>query len=67
MNSKEPIGLTQRESMILKLVAKGCSNKQIAGSLFISTDTVKNHLKNVYRKLGASNRIEALRKAEMIL
>ncbi|HEX8330999.1 MAG TPA: helix-turn-helix transcriptional regulator [Segetibacter sp.] len=58
--------LTQRERLILKLVAKGCSNQQIADRLFISVDTVKNHLKNTYRKLGACNRIEALVKAKMI-
>jgi LuxR family transcriptional regulator, maltose regulon positive regulatory protein len=58
--------LTPREKIIIILVAKGCSNKQIAERLFISVDTVKNHLKNVYRKLGACNRIDALHKAQLI-
>lgn len=58
--------LTAQERLILKLVSKGCSNKDIAARLFISVETVKKHLQNIYRKLGASNRIEALRKAAMI-
>lgn len=58
--------LTAREKLILKLVAKGCSNKQIADKLLISIETVKNHLKNIYRKLGAANRIDALRRAAFI-
>lgn len=58
--------LTRREKMILKMVSKGCTNKQIAEKLFISTNTVKNHLKNIFKKLGACNRIEALRKAAVV-
>ena len=64
--SKEKISLTAREIIILKLVSKGCTNKQIADRLFISTETVKKHLQNTYKKLGANNRIEALHKAQMI-
>ena len=55
--------LTKRETLILKFVAKGCSNKEIAGYLFISIETVKKHLKNCYQKLDAHNKIEALLKA----
>lgn len=58
--------LTPREQVILNLVGNGCSNKQIADCLFISIETVKNHLKNIYQKLDASNRIEALVKANMM-
>lgn len=58
--------LTQREKLILKLVGKGCSNKQIANRLCISIETVKNHLKNIYRKLEVCNRIEALVKVKII-
>jgi len=61
--NKDNDSLTSRERIILKLVAKGCTNKQIADRLFISINTVKKHLQNTYRKLGAGNKIEALRKA----
>ena len=55
--------LTKQELLILKLVSKGCSNKQIAERLFISTETVKTHLKNIYKKLEVNNRISALIKS----
>ncbi len=58
--------LTLRERLILKLVAKGCTNKQIAERLFISIETVRKHLKNSYKKLEAHNKIEALRKAGLL-
>jgi DNA-binding CsgD family transcriptional regulator len=51
--------LTKRELEILRLVAIGQSNKEIAGDLNISMDTVKSHLKAIYVKLGVSNRTEA--------
>jgi len=56
--------LTQREIELLPLLAEGLSNKQIAERLFIATVTVKTHLQNVYRKLNAKGRIEALNKAQ---
>jgi len=55
--------LTKRETEIMKLVAKGCTNKQIAHKLYISEETVKMHVKNIFRKLAVNNRIAALRKA----
>jgi len=58
--------LTPRELEIMKLVAKGCTNRQIATRLFISEETVKKHLKNIFCKLAVTNRIAALRKADMI-
>jgi DNA-binding CsgD family transcriptional regulator len=48
------------------LVAKGCTNKQIADRLFISIETVRKHLKNSYKKLEAHNKIEALRKVGLM-
>jgi DNA-binding NarL/FixJ family response regulator len=50
--------LTAREINIIKLVANGCSNKQIADKCFISEGTVKVHLHNIYDKLGIKNRVE---------
>jgi two-component system, NarL family, response regulator LiaR len=54
--------LSEREDTILHLVAKGHVNKEIADELCISVDTVKKHLQNIYRKLGATNKIKALQK-----
>lgn len=56
-------GLSGREVEILNGVARGLSNRAIAGELWLSDQTVKFHLHNVYRKLGVSNRTEAARYA----
>ncbi len=55
----QDVKLTDRESEILKLVARGEANKVIAMDLAISEATVKAHLKNLLRKLGLSNRTQA--------
>ena len=52
-------GLTRREAEILRLVARGNSNPDVARLLWITNHTVKFHLANAYRKLGIRNRIEA--------
>jgi DNA-binding NarL/FixJ family response regulator len=52
-------GLTRREAQILELVAEGHSNSQVARMLWVTEQTVKFHLSNIYRKLGVSNRTEA--------
>lgn len=48
--------LTQRELKIAELVAQGCNNKEIADTLHLSENTVKNHLTNVFQKVGCRNR-----------
>jgi DNA-binding NarL/FixJ family response regulator len=53
-------GLTIRELSVLRLVKEGCSNRQIAETLFISRDTVKTHMKSIIMKLGASDRTHAV-------
>lgn len=58
--------LTIRERLVLRFVRKGCTNKEIAHTLSLSTETVKKHLQNIYRKLNAGNKIEALQRAGMI-
>jgi DNA-binding NarL/FixJ family response regulator len=51
--------LTKRELEILQMVAGGASNGSIAGRLWVTEQTIKFHLSNVYRKLGVANRTEA--------
>jgi two-component system response regulator DevR len=55
----EHASLTPRELEILRLVAGGASNGRIARQLWVTEQTIKFHLSNVYRKLGVSNRTEA--------
>jgi two-component system NarL family response regulator len=52
--------LTVRELEVLKLVAQGMSNKEIAGELYISENTVKNHVRNILEKLHLHSRMEAV-------
>jgi LuxR family maltose regulon positive regulatory protein len=52
--------LTAREIEVLRLVALGRSNSQIAAELFVTVGTVKSHLHTVAGKLGAANRVEAV-------
>lgn len=54
-----PCGLTAREIDVLRLAARGCSNKEIAARLVISPKTAGNHIEHIYTKIGASNRAEA--------
>ena len=51
--------LTRREREVLLLVAEGMNNQQIPTTLYISQKTVKNHLSNVFYKLGVSDRTNA--------
>jgi DNA-binding NarL/FixJ family response regulator len=53
-------GLTARESEALALLVHGLSNREIAEAMYVSIDTVKTHLANVYRKLDVRNRAEAV-------
>jgi len=54
-----PSGLTSREVEVLRLVARGLSNKEIARSLVISAKTAGTHVEHIYAKIGASNRAQA--------
>jgi DNA-binding NarL/FixJ family response regulator len=58
-------GLTRRELEILRLVAEGHSNAQLARMLWVTEQTIKFHLSNIYRKLDVANRTEASRWAQV--
>jgi DNA-binding NarL/FixJ family response regulator len=55
----EKYGLSQREKEIAELIFHGKNNKEIAGLLYLSPNTVKVHASNLYRKLGVINRVQA--------
>lgn len=52
-------GLTAREIEVLRCVVRGCTNREIAAELVVSTPTVERHLANIYRKIGSRNRASA--------
>jgi DNA-binding NarL/FixJ family response regulator len=56
-------GLTPSEQRVLEALARGLSNKEIAEELWLTQQTIKFHLTNIYRRLGVSNRTEAVRHA----
>jgi DNA-binding NarL/FixJ family response regulator len=58
--------LTNRESEILALIADGATNREIAGALYLSPHTVKEHTSTLYRKLGARNRADAVQRAQRL-
>jgi DNA-binding NarL/FixJ family response regulator len=53
--SCEGLNVSEREMEIIKLIAEGCSNKEVADKLFLSTHTVTTHRKNIMNKLGINN------------
>jgi DNA-binding NarL/FixJ family response regulator len=63
LDAKSQVGtprLTDRELQVLRLVARGSSNREIAKELFISDNTVKNHVRNILEKLQLHSRMEAV-------
>jgi DNA-binding NarL/FixJ family response regulator len=58
---QDDVGLTRREKEILALVSEGHSNRELAQMMWVTEQTVKFHLSNIYRKLDVSNRTEASR------
>jgi len=58
--------LTAREREVVQLLSMGFTYEKIAAQLKVSHETVKMHLKHVYRKLNVQNKIEALQKVKML-
>jgi DNA-binding NarL/FixJ family response regulator len=57
----DPLGvLTEREREVLDLLARGLTNPEIAGRLYITTSTTKVHVRHILHKLGARNRLQAV-------
>lgn len=56
--------LTKREKQILQCLAEGKDNKQISTCLYLSVETVKTHMKSIFRKMDAKSRLEAVMKAK---
>ncbi len=61
LQEKNSVPLTQREHDLIELLGKGLGNRELGQVLGVSEDTVKTHLKNLFRKLGVSDRAEAVR------
>jgi ATP/maltotriose-dependent transcriptional regulator MalT len=57
---REDLGITRREFEILELIAQGMSNREIAGRLYVSENTIKTHSSRVFDKLGAKRRTQAV-------
>ena len=57
-------GLSKREYEVLELMAKGCSNQEIADKLFVSLNTIKTHSSNLFIKLDVKLRTQAIQKAK---
>jgi NarL family two-component system response regulator LiaR len=57
---KQQFGLTRREQQLLEMIGRGFTNKQIAGDLGLSEQTVKNHVHRVLRKFGVRDRLAAV-------
>ncbi|WP_164929188.1 helix-turn-helix transcriptional regulator [Gloeobacter violaceus] len=59
----QAVALSRREREILQLIQQGLSNQQIADHLYLSVNTVKNHMSRIFTKLSATNRTQAVLKA----
>ncbi len=62
----DAVNFSEREAEVLLFLCHGYTNKEIAAQLAIATNTVKSHLKNIYGKLGVSNRTQAAAEAKML-
>ncbi|MGR5237502.1 LuxR C-terminal-related transcriptional regulator [Vibrio alfacsensis] len=60
VHKNAPAVLTKREQQIMNFLSMGASNQQIAEQLFVSENTVKTHLHNIFKKIDVKNRVQAL-------
>lgn len=60
----ERLGISKREHEVLELIAQGLSNHEIAGKMYVSVNTVKTHLSNLFVKLEVSRRTQAVQKGK---
>jgi two-component system, NarL family, response regulator LiaR len=58
--------ITPREKEVLHLLSKGLTYKEMSEQMEVSPETVKKHLKNIYRKLQVQNKIEALNRVKLL-
>ena len=65
-NSSGAEALTSREDEILRLIAKGLSNKVMARQLVVTPETVKSHVKHIFTKLGVEKRAQAVSRAQSL-
>ncbi len=63
----EKLGISKRELEVLELIAQGMTNQEIADKLFVSPHTVKSHSSNLFIKLNARRRTEAIKKAKELM
>jgi len=63
-NNLKQLGISKREHEVLELIAKGLSNQEIAEKLFVSQNTVKTHLSNLFVKLDVNRRTQAIQKGK---
>ena len=62
--SRSEVNLTDREVEVLKVMATGAKNSEIATSLNLSPHTIKTHIYNIFKKINASNRLQAVNWAQ---
>ena len=60
------LNISKREIEVLTLIFNGHSNDEIAQKLFVSKNTIKSHIKNIYSKLDVKNRMQAIKKVNSI-
>lgn len=60
----EELGISKREYEVLQLIAKGMTNKEVADALFVSENTIKTHIANLFAKLDVKRRTQAIQRAK---
>ena len=63
-DSLKRLGISKREYEVLELISQGLSNQEIADTLFVSTSTIKTHTSNLFSKLDARRRTQAIQRAK---